>query len=254
MMKDSLGAVQSVLVLGGSSEIGVAIAKLLAGPRHATVVLAGRDPLALERAAAEVRASGAEQVQTTHFDATRTAEHRGLVEKLGADLGDIDVVVLAFGLLGDQGADEVGGDGAVQVAMTNYVGAVSAGLAVADLMRKQGHGTLVVLSSVAGERVRKANFIYGSSKAGLDGFAQGLGDSLTNSGAKVLIVRPGFVRGRMTAGMKSAPFSTTPQAVAEAVAAALASGREIIWVPGYLRWIFVVFRHLPRAVWRRLPL
>ena len=95
--------------------------------------------------------------------------------------GDLDVVVLAFGLLGDQAADEAGGDGAVRLAQTNYVGAVSVGLAVARLLRAQGHGTLVVLSSVAGERVRRANFIYGSSKAGLDGFAQGLGDALAGT-------------------------------------------------------------------------
>lgn len=252
-MKDSLGAVQSVLVLGGASEIGVAIAGRLAGPRHASVVLAGRDPDRLERAAEVVRSAGAGAVTTRHFDATETSEHRDFVEKLQAEVGDIDVVVMAFGLLGNQATDEVGGDGAVSVATTNYVGALSAGLAVSNMMRRQGHGTLVVLSSVAGERVRKANFIYGSSKAGLDGFAQGLGDSLSGSGARVLVVRPGFVRGRMTAGMKSAPFSTTAEAVADAVAGALATGREIVWVPGITRWAFVAFRHMPRSLWRRLP-
>jgi short-subunit dehydrogenase len=110
-----------------------------------------------------------------------------------------------------------------------------------------------VLSSVAGERVRKANFIYGSTKAALDGFAQGLADDLVGSGASVLIVRPGFVTGRMTAGMDPAPMATTPEAVAEATAKALASGKEIIWVPGILRVVFAVFRHLPRPLWRRLP-
>jgi len=254
-MKDALGAVQSVVVLGGSSEIGVAIAATLAGPRHATVVLAGRHPEALSAAATAVSAAGAGRVETVAFDATDTPSHEPFVEGLPSLVGDVDVdvVVLAFGVLGDQATDEGGGPGAVELAATNYVGAVSVGLAVARLLRRQGHGTLVVLSSVAGERVRKANFIYGSSKAGLDGFAQGLGDSLAGSGATVLIVRPGFVHSKMTAGMDAAPLATTPQKVADATVAALVSGRQIVWVPGALRVVMAVFRHLPRAVFRRLP-
>lgn len=252
-MKDALGAVQSVLVLGGSSEIGVAIAAKLAAPRKATVVLAGRHPADLEAAAIEVRAAGAGRVETVAFDATDTASHQSFVDQVAAMVEDLDVVVLAFGLLGDQDADAAGGDGAVRLAQTNFVGAVSVSLAVARLLRRQGHGTLVVLSSVAGERVRRANFIYGATKAGLDGFAQGLGDSLAGSGAGVLIVRPGFVTTKMTAGMDAAPLSTTAEAVADATARALAAGWEVIWVPPLFRVVFSVFRHLPRPLWRRLP-
>jgi decaprenylphospho-beta-D-erythro-pentofuranosid-2-ulose 2-reductase len=217
-VKDALGTVQSVLVLGGASEIGVAIAAELAGPRHAAVVLAARRPDDLTVEVAALQAAGAGRVETLAFE-----------------------------------ADAAGGEGAVRLARTNYLGAVSVSLAVARQLRRQGHGTLVVLSSVAGERVRRANFIYGSTKAGLDGFAQGLADDLVGSGAGVLIVRPGFVKGRMTAGMDPAPMATTPDAVADAVAKALAGGREVIWVPGVLRPVFAVFRHLPRPVWRRLP-
>ena len=253
-MKDALGAVGSVLVLGGSSDIGVAIAAKLAGPRRATVVLAGRHPQPLESSAAAVRAAGAGRVDTLPFDADDTGSHDDFLTKATKHAGgDLDVVVLAFGVLGNQSADEAGGDGAVRLARTNYVGAVSVGLAVARLLRAQGHGTLVVVSSVAGERVRRANFIYGSSKAALDGFAQGLGDSLAGSGAKVLIVRPGFVRTKMTEGLPVAPMSTTADEVARATGKALASGRQVIWVPGSLRAVFIVFRHLPRFVWRRVP-
>src|ERR671910_357590 len=134
---------------------------------------------------------------------------------------------------------------AAELVSVNYTGAVSIALAVAAQFRRQGHGRLVVLSSVAGERVRKANFVYGSSKAGLDGFAQGLGDSLAGTGSTVLVVRPGFVHSSMTAGMKAAPFATTPGAVADATVEALAKGRRIVWVPGVLRLVFSVFRHLP---------
>lgn len=253
-MKDALGAVQSVLVLGGSSDIGVAIAKQLSASGRTTVVLAGRHDEDLKESAEEVRSAGAGSVQVLRFDACDTASHEAVITR-ASELagGDLDVIVVAFGLLGDQEVDERGGDGAARVATTNYVGSVTAGLAAARLVRAQGHGTIVFLSSVAGERVRRANFIYGSSKAGADGFAQGLGDSLAGSGASVLIVRPGFVRTKMTEGMRDAPMSTTAEAVAIATAKAIATGKEIVWVPGALRVVFAIFRHLPRALWRRLP-
>ncbi|MGH9076653.1 MAG: decaprenylphospho-beta-D-erythro-pentofuranosid-2-ulose 2-reductase [Acidimicrobiales bacterium] len=252
-MKDALGAVQSILVLGGSSDIGVAIAAELCRPRHARVVLAGRHPEALEEAAGAVRAAGASGVTTLAFDALDTSSHEAFVGSVASGVGDLDVVVVAFGLLGDQPSDEAGGDGAVRLAMTNYVGVVSVCLPVARLLRRQGHGTLVVLSSVAGERVRRANFIYGSSKAGMDGFAQGLGDSLAGSGAGVVVVRPGYVHSKMTAGTPAAPMSTTPDAVAKATARAIASGRGMVWVPSALRPAMAVVRHLPRPLFRLIP-
>jgi decaprenylphospho-beta-D-erythro-pentofuranosid-2-ulose 2-reductase len=253
-MRDALGAVQSVLVVGGSSDIGLAIAARLAGPRQATVVLGGRHPDALESAAVSLRAAGAARACCLPFDALATQSHEAFVAAAAREAQvDLDVVVITFGVLGEQAADEAGGDGAVRLAQTNYVGAVSVGLAAARLLKAQGHGTLVVLSSVAGERVRRANFIYGSSKAGLDGFAQGLGDALAGTGVNVLIVRPGFVRSKMTSGLPAPPLSTTPDAVAAATVKALASGREVVWVPGSLRPVFAVFRHLPRRVWRHFP-
>jgi decaprenylphospho-beta-D-erythro-pentofuranosid-2-ulose 2-reductase len=254
-MRDGLGDVQSVLVLGGASEIGLAIARHLAAPRHASVALAGRHRAALEAAAASLAAGsgGAGRVVTLDFDALDTAAHDCVMQEAARLIGDLDVVVLAFGLLGDQAADAAGDDGAVRLASVNYVGAISAALAAARQLRAQGHGTLVVLSSVAGERVRKANYIYGSSKAGIDGFAQGLGDALQGSGVHVLIVRPGFVATKMTTGMTPPPLSTTPEMVAVATDAALRGSREIVWVPGSLRWVMMITRHLPRALFRRLP-
>jgi decaprenylphospho-beta-D-erythro-pentofuranosid-2-ulose 2-reductase len=101
--------------------------------------------------------------------------------------------------------------------------------------------------------VRRANFIYGSSKAGLDGFAQGLGDSLVGSGARVMVVRPGFVTTKMTAGMKPAPLAASAEQVAAAILEGLAKGAQIVWAPGALRPMMILARHLPRAVFRRLP-
>lgn len=252
-MIDALGEPQTVAVLGGTSEIALAITTRLAAGRARRVLLAGRDEVALADARDGVLAAGASDVETFPLDAADTTGHDALVEQLFAG-GDVDVVLLAFGLLGDQTKAEADPDRAVEVASVNYVGALSLGLRVANRLKRQGHGALVVLSSVAGERARKSNFVYGSSKAGLDAFAQGLGDSLQGSGARVVIVRPGFVRSKMTAGLPEAPMATTPEAVAEAVVKALRTGREIVWVPGQLRLVMSGLRHLPRPVFRRLKI
>ncbi|WP_432134890.1 MULTISPECIES: decaprenylphospho-beta-D-erythro-pentofuranosid-2-ulose 2-reductase [unclassified Streptomyces] len=251
-MKDAFGLPQSLLVLGGTSEIALATARLLIARRTRTVWLAGRPSPARDEAADELRALGAD-VHTVGFDALDPAAHEAALGKVFAE-GDIDLVLLAFGVLGDQAHDEREPVAAARVAQTNYTGAVSAGLVCARALQAQGHGSLVVLSSVAGERARRANFIYGSSKAGLDAFAQGLGDALQGTGVHVMVVRPGFVRSRMTAGLPEAPLATTPEAVATAIELGLRRRSETVWVPGVLRVVMSALRHLPRGVFRRLPL
>ncbi|MFF6875660.1 MULTISPECIES: decaprenylphospho-beta-D-erythro-pentofuranosid-2-ulose 2-reductase [Streptomyces] len=250
-MKDAFGLPQSLLVLGGTSEIALATARRLIARRTRTVWLAGRPSPALEEAAGQLRGLGAD-VHTVAFDALDPASHEAVLGKVFAE-GDVDLVLLAFGLLGDQARDEREPEAAVRVAQTNYTGAVSAGLVCARSLQSQGHGSLVVMSSVAGERARRANFIYGSSKAGLDAFAQGLGDALYGTGVHVMVVRPGFVRTRMTAGLPEAPLATTPEAVASAVELGLRRRSETVWVPGTLRVVMAALRHLPRGVFRRLP-
>jgi decaprenylphospho-beta-D-erythro-pentofuranosid-2-ulose 2-reductase len=251
----SLGQPQSVLLLGGSWEIGLAIVDryLAAGAAGALrVVLAGRPSDRLTAAAERLAAAGA-TVEVLPFDATELRSHGELVTQAFAG-GDIDVAVLAFGVLGDQATAEREPALAMEVVQTNYAAAVSVGLLVSQAMQAQGHGALVVLSSVAGERPRRSNFLYGSTKAGLDAFATGLGDSLLGSGVHVLVVRPGFVRGRMTEHLEPAPLSNTPEAVAVAVLAALRSQKQTVWVPGSLRFVMSALRHLPRPLFRRLPL
>ncbi|KAA6214402.1 decaprenylphospho-beta-D-erythro-pentofuranosid-2-ulose 2-reductase [Streptomyces albofaciens JCM 4342] len=250
-MKDAFGSPQSLLVLGGTSEIALATARRLIARRTRTVWLAGRPSPALEDAAGRLRSLGAE-VRTVPFDALDTGGHEEALGKVFAE-GDIDVVLLAFGVLGDQERAEAEPAEAVRIAGTNYTGAVSAGLVCARSLRVQGHGSLVVLSSVAGERARRSNFVYGSSKAGLDAFAQGLGDALYGTGVHVMVVRPGFVRTKMTAGLAAAPLATTAEAVAEAVEAGLRRRSEVVWVPGVLRPVMALLRHMPQAIFRKLP-
>ncbi|MYV54851.1 decaprenylphospho-beta-D-erythro-pentofuranosid-2-ulose 2-reductase [Streptomyces sp. SID3212] len=250
-MKDAFGIPQSLLILGGTSEIGLATARRMIARRTRTVWLAGRPSLALETAADGLRTLGAD-VRTVDFDALDPASHEETLGKVFAE-GDIDMVLLAFGVLGDQARDEAAPLAAVRVAQTNYTGAISAGLVCAGALQTQGHGSLVVLSSVAGERARRANFIYGSSKAGLDSFAQGLGDAMHGTGVQVMIVRPGFVRSKMTAGLEETPLATTPDAVALAIELGLRRRSEAVWVPGAMRVVMSALRHLPRPLFRRLP-
>jgi len=240
---------QTVLVLGGTSEIGRAIVDALVSPALRQVILAVRDP---ERVADQVSdwTFGDAEVVLVAFDAMQTDQHETFVADMAERFGDLDIVVQAFGQLGEVGLEDP--VASARLAEVNYVGAVSSGLAVAARLREQGHGTLVVLSSVAGVRTRASNFVYGSSKAGQDAFATGLGHALVGSGARVLTVRPGFVRSAMTAGMDEAPFSCDPSDVGDAVASAIRRGRSVVWVPGVLQAVFGLLRFAPGFVWRRL--
>lgn len=248
---DSLGAPQSVLILGGSSDLGWAILQGLPSARLRRVTLAGRPSPLLESRANTLKACGVTHVDVVGFDALNTDSHKAVIDAVFNE-EDVDVVILAFGQLGDQTQMEAHPDTAVLLARVNYVGAVSAGLHVARRLRTQGHGTLVVLSSVAADRPRKINFIYGSTKAGLDSFAQGLGDSLHGSGARVIVVRPGYVRTRMTTGLPEAPLSTDPEVVGALVAKAVRSGRETVYAPGPLRLVMTGLKALPRPLFRKI--
>jgi decaprenylphospho-beta-D-erythro-pentofuranosid-2-ulose 2-reductase len=250
-MIDAVGHPTSLLLLGGTSEIGLATAErwLQGGPVR--VVLAGRQSPRLADAAARLERAGA-RVETVDFDARDAAVHTEAVRKAFAG-GDIDVALVAFGLLGDQEKAWQDIDVAVELAEVNYVAAVSVGVALAAEFRRQGHGHLVALSSVAGERARRSNFVYGSTKAGLDAFYTGLTEALRGDGIGVTVVRPGFVHTKMTAGMDAAPLSTTPEKVAEVITSAVASGKELVWAPAPLRAVMSVLRHIPRPIFRRLP-
>ncbi|OBH20262.1 SDR family NAD(P)-dependent oxidoreductase [Mycolicibacter sinensis] len=240
-----------VVIFGGRSEIGVELACRLAP--GATVVLAARAADRLDAQVAAVRNAGAAAVHTIEFDADDLAGHGPLVAALIAEHGPIGTAVLAFGILGDQARAESDAAHAVAVVHTDYVAQVSLLTHLAAAMHAAGRGRLVVFSSIAGVRVRRANYVYGSAKAGLDGFANGLADALHGTGVQLLIVRPGFVIGRMTAGMKPAPPASTPAQVADATARALARGRRMVAVPWLLRPMFAVMRLVPQALWRRMP-
>jgi len=248
-MKDT--GSELVVIFGGRSEIGTELAVRLAP--GARVVLAARGADRLDEQVAAVRAAGAAAVHTREFDADDLSSHGPLVASIITEPGPIGTAVLAFGILGEQSRAEADPSHAVAIVHTDYVAQVSLLTVLAATMRAARRGVLVVFSSVAGVRVRRANYVYGSAKAGLDGFASGLADALHGTGVRVLIVRPGFVIGRMTAGMSPAPMSSTPAQVAAATADALKAGRRTVWVPWALRPVFFALRLLPQGVWRRMP-
>ncbi len=252
-MNDAFGHPQSIVVLGGTSDIARAIVAALAPERGRSVVLAGRDPAALAGYADTLGAAIA-RVETVAFDASEgDAADKTVARCFEAAGEDVDLVVLAVGELGTQELDEHDPHRVAHMLTVNLTWPAAALTTSAALLRRQGHGRIVVLSSVAGYRVRRANYVYGAAKAGLDGFAVGLGESLRETGVTVHGVRPGFVRTKMTRDRPAAPFAVGADRVAADVARGLATGRTVIWSPGFLKWVFGVFRVLPQSLWRRLP-
>ncbi len=251
-MIDALGTPQSLLLLGGTSDIGLAIARRYAAGRSLRVVLAARPSDRRTAAVAELTALGC-TVAEVDLEA-RDAASREAAIKQAFSGGDIDIAVVAFGLLGDPEQAWTDPQLVVELAEVNYVAPVHLGVLLSNKMKVQSHGRIVALSSVAGERVRRSNFVYGSTKAGMDGFYLGLGEALRGTGVQVLVVRPGFVKSKMTEGLDAAPMAVTPEEVAEATVAAVKEKQEVIWVPAPMRFVMSGLRHVPRPLFRKLPI
>ena len=251
-MIDALGSPGSLLLVGGTSDIAVATARRYLQERPLRVIVAARESDRRTAVAEELRAAGA-TVEVVDFDAEDPGSPKRMVAEAAAG-GDIDVAVVAFGQLGEQAQLATDPEAAAALGQVNYVAPVVVGTVLANHLRGQGHGVIVALSSVAGERARSSNYVYGSTKAGVDAFYSGLADSLVGTGVSVLVVRPGFVRSKMTAGMDDAPLATTPEAVADAIVTGVRKGRHTVWVPGAMRWVMSGLRHTPRAIFRKLPI
>jgi decaprenylphospho-beta-D-erythro-pentofuranosid-2-ulose 2-reductase len=254
MVLDAVGNPQTILLLGGTSEIGLAICERYLQNAHARILLAAMpDDPGRDDAVAQMKAAGARSVELIDFEATDSESHPKTIEQAFAG-GDVDVAIVAFGILGD--AEELWQNQrkAVLAAEINYTAAVSVGVLLGEKMRAQGFGQIIAMSTVAGERVRRSNFVYGSTKAGLDGFYLGLGEALREFGVRVLVIRPGQVRTRMSAHVKEAPLTVDKEYVANLAVTASAKGKELVWAPGAFRYVMVVLRHIPRSIFRRLPI
>jgi decaprenylphospho-beta-D-erythro-pentofuranosid-2-ulose 2-reductase len=254
MVLDAVGNPQTILLLGGTSEIGLAICERYLQNAHARILLAAmpEDP-GRDDAVAQMKAAGARSVELIDFEATDPDSHPKVIDTAFSG-GDVDVAIVAFGLLGN--AEELWQNQrkAVQIAEINYTAAVSVGVLLGEKMRAQGFGQIIAMSSAGGERVRRSNFVYGSTKAGLDGFYLGLGEALKEFGVRVLVIRPGQVRTRMSAHIKEAPLTVDKEYVANLAVTASAKGKELVWAPGAFRYVMMVLRHIPRPIFRKLPI
>lgn len=241
---------RTVLVLGGGSEIAAAVVAEAGRRGLQRVFLAARRP---EEALETIR-SAAPNLETTavEWDALDIKSHAAMIERAFQELTTIDLVVCGVGMLGHHAGLSMNPAEVDLMVRTNFAGPAAALAELAPRMQAQGHGTIVVLSSVAAIRARKSNYAYGSSKAGLDSFAQGLGDALHGSGVRVLVVRPGFVTTKMTEGLEPAPFHTDAGAVAKRTMDAVQRHKHTVTAPGLLTPLFAVLRNTPRALWRRI--
>jgi decaprenylphospho-beta-D-erythro-pentofuranosid-2-ulose 2-reductase len=252
-MENAFRQPQSVVVIGGSSDIARALVKKLCAARTHTVVLAGRNPDLLGAAAAEAHDFGATATATVLFDAEDVANAgRTVAETFDHVAGPVDLVIMAVGLLGDQSAMEDDPVAAGRMAIVNYAWPTAALAEVRRRLVAQGSGRILVLSSVAAVRVRRSAYLYGGAKAGLDRLCLGMADSLEGTGVTLHLVRPGQVRSKMTTGRAEVPFTTGVNEVADNVLAGLARGDAVIWSPPVLRYLFMVMRHLPGPLWRRV--
>jgi decaprenylphospho-beta-D-erythro-pentofuranosid-2-ulose 2-reductase len=248
-MTDALGRYDRVLVLGGGSEIaGATVRALLREHGPLTVVLAARPGTELDVAGLE--AAGA-TVERLDFEGRAPETHEEALAP-AFERGDVDLVLLAFGVLGDQIRAERDAVHAAEIADANFTGAVSAVTVAARRLREQGHGTIVVLSSVAAQRPRASNYVYGAAKAGLDAFARGLQLTAADDGVRVLVVRPGFVRTKMTAQLRPAPFSVDAERAGAEIVKALAGSDDVVWVPPLLRAVMWVVSRSPRILMKKL--
>ena len=246
---DALGRPQRILLIGGTSDIGLSIVSSLAG-KDTEVILAGRNLETLQEAAGELTGSGA-TAQVRSLDVTDLPAAGPVLDEVFGR--DVDIVVIAAGALPVQSAVLNDPQAAQRTLAINGHGAASLLLACHTRMCAQGHGQIVVLSSIAAVRPRPSNFIYGAGKAMVDFLARGLVES-PDPRVSVLLVRPGFVRTKMTAGLVAAPFATASASVADAVArwSRRGASSRIIWVPAVLKHVARVMSLLPLALLRKI--
>lgn len=245
---------ERVIVFGATSAIAQAVARTLA-TRGAHLHLVGRDATKLEAVRSDLLARGAAAATVAVADLDDPALHASLVEGAWAALGEPDAALLAQGMLPDQAACEADPALAHAATVANFLAPASLLAELANRFQAQGHGTLVAIGSVAGDRGRKTNYVYGAAKGGLATFLQGLRGRLHAHGVQVLTVKPGFVDTPMTAHLpKGGPLWASAERVGDGIVRAMERGASEVYVPGFWRLILLVLRHLPEAIFIRLKI
>jgi decaprenylphospho-beta-D-erythro-pentofuranosid-2-ulose 2-reductase len=244
---------KKVLVLGATSAIAQATVRLLAA-RGAALYLVGRNAANLEAVAKDAATRGASKVVHQALDLDDTAAHEALVERASQALGGLDAALIAHGVLGEQKACERSWAEAEKVLRTNFLSAASLLTALANRFEAQKAGTLVVISSVAGDRGRQSNYVYGASKGALNVFLQGLRNRLARSGVAVVTVKPGFVDTPMTAHLPKNKLFASPEKVARGLLRAADKRKDEVYVPGFWALIMLIIRSIPEGVFKRMKL
>lgn len=238
---------RKILILGATSAIATATARILAAQGHA-LCLAARNAPALRGLADDLRTRGAHKVEMTPFDATATGTHADLVKAAVVALGGLDTAILAYGSLPDQIAIQDAPERVIAELETNFTSVASLLTILAAQFERQGHGTIVAISSVAGDRGRAVNYVYGSAKAGLTCFLSGLRQRLSSKGVEVITVKPGLVDTPMTASFHKGALWSTPEAVAKGIVRAIESRKTTVYLPGFWRPIMAGIRLIPERL------
>lgn len=244
---------QKILIIGATSAIAEATARIWAA-RGAALFLVGRNVGRLEAVASDLRVRGAAAVTAFAMDACDTAAHAAMLEAAECALGGLDVALIAHGSLPDQKACEASVELTLKEIDTNALSVIALATRLAETLEKQGSGTLVVISSVAGDRGRQSNYVYGAAKGMVSLFMQGLRNRLVRKGVRVITIKPGFVDTPMTAAFPKGALWAKPDAIARGIVRAIDRGADEVYLPGFWRLIMFVIRHIPERVFRKMSL
>jgi decaprenylphospho-beta-D-erythro-pentofuranosid-2-ulose 2-reductase len=243
--------VRKIVIIGANSAIATAMARLLASEGHA-LFLAGRNEQALQALVDDLKVRGAKSVHSGRFDATETVAHATLIDAAAATLGGLDTAILAYGSLPDQAVVQDRPEAVLAELATNFTSAASLLTILAARFEREGRGTIVAISSVAGDRGRATNYVYGSAKAGLTCFLSGLRQRLWRKGIQVITVKPGFVDTPMTAAFPKGALWAKPETVAAGIVRAMKTGRSTVYLPSYWRLIMTIIALLPERIFVRM--
>lgn len=244
---------QKILIIGANSAIAEACAKRFAAQGHSLYLLA-RNSARLESLAQDLRVRGAAAVHCATFEANALETHQALLEQVKAELNGLDRVLIAHGTLSDQQACEQSVELTLQELQTNALSVIALLTLLANHFEQQRHGSIAVIGSVAGDRGRQSNYIYGTAKGALSIFLQGLRNRLHKSGVQVLTIKPGFVDTPMTAAFPKGPLWATPEKVAQDIDKAIEKNKDVLYTPGFWRLIMAIITTVPEGIFKKLSL
>lgn len=244
---------RNVLIIGATSAIAEATGRLYARAGDKLFLL-GRDNPRLQAIAADLRLRGAVSVDAALLDVEAIERHDAALDAAWQSLGQVELVLLAHGALPDQSLCEHSVQQTLQALSVNAVASIALMVSLAERLEQQGHGCLAVIGSVAGDRGRASNYVYGSAKAAIEAFASGLRQRLQSKGVNVLLIKPGFVDTPMTRNFRKNVLWVRPERIAQGIAEAVERRRSVVYLPGFWRGIMFVIRHIPEAIFKRMPL